>query len=170
MNFELKYFKLISNFKFQILNSRRGFTLIELIVTIAIISVLSAIILFVTSQYINKGKDSNVLGNLSVLITAGEDFYKTNRYSYSGFCESSVVKNIKDKDNGQMPKNPSANCPGNDVGLCCKDSDQSWAACVKEFTNSAKAFCVDSRGVKREICISSCTDNIIVCPDATQCN
>ena len=34
-----------------------GFTLIELIVTIAIISILSVIILYSVTQYIGKGKD-----------------------------------------------------------------------------------------------------------------
>jgi len=140
----------------------KGFTLIEIIVVIAIISILSGIILFSVTQYINKGKDSNIAGNLAVLVPAGEAYYNARPNSYEGFCESSVVNNAKT----QMPDNPSGSCSDNPKGVCCHVEDpyfQAWAACAPEFTDSSSAYCVDSRGMKKHIGLSSCTANITKC-------
>lgn len=152
----------------------KGFTLIELIVTIAIIAVLSGIVLFSISQYISRGKDSNISANLAILIPAGEVFYNGNGNSYNdgsaSFCnpnQNSVIKNAI----AQMPVNPLGPCQTNAAGLCCYAESQAWAACAQEFTDTAMAFCVDSRGVKEVMCSSFCTNTITnaVCPDVTSC-
>lgn len=146
----------------------KGFTLIELIVVIGIICILSGIILFSVTQYINKGKDSNIYGNLAVLVPAGEVYYNANSYSYSGFCDpsqNSVIKNSY----SQMPQNPAGYCLNSlTPGVCCYvNSDGSaWVACAKEFTAPRDVFCVDSRGMREEITNGNCTDlaNTYKCP------
>lgn len=158
-----------------------GFTIMELVVVIAITAVLSGIILFSIAQYISKGKDSNTAGNLAVLIPAGEVFYSGNGNSYQGFCDptqsaGSVFKNAI----SQMPKNPNGPCYSgssttytsttNPAGACCSVVDssqnyQAWAACAKEFTDTTRAYCVDSRGVKEDMCNSSCVIGLTQCPD-----
>ena len=146
--------------------SGAGFTLIELAVVIAIIAILYGIILFSVTQYMNKSKDSNISANLAVLIPAGEVFYNGNNNSYQNFCSSNVVSNVK----AQMPVNPSSNCYNsstNPKGVCCyvpsTNYYQAWAACAREFADSSKAYCVDSRGIKKEILNSSCTNAIASC-------
>ena len=47
------------------MNKSKGFTIIELIVVIAIIAVLATIVLVNVTQYINRGKDAAIKGNLS---------------------------------------------------------------------------------------------------------
>ena len=144
-----------------------GFTLIELIVVVAIVAVLSGLILFSVTQYINKSKDSNISANLAILIPAGEVYYNTEDANYgdgyNGFCDplrNSVISNAL----SQMPSNPDGNIGcGNSVGFCCAvdtTNHQSWAACVKEFANSSMAYCVDSRGVKKDIDNSYCLNQI----------
>lgn len=150
---------------------RRGFTLIELLVVIAIVAVLSSIILFAIKQFIDKGMDSNVSANLAVLIPAGEAYYNIDN-TYAGFCSINVnaVKNAF----SQMPENDDGSCPStstNPAGVCCTvacDGDvcDAWAACAEKFTDPAYAFCVDSRGVKKDISASSCSlsAGITQCP------
>jgi len=149
----------------------RGFTLIELIVVIAIIAVLSGVILFSVNQYINRGKDANVYGNLAILITAGEAYYNGNNSSYNNgtndFCNpqtNSFLKNII----SQIPQT-SGNCHSNTApaewtaisniaGLCCKAISQAWVACAPK-SDGVHAFCVDSRGWKEDnMPIEQCTN------------
>jgi prepilin-type N-terminal cleavage/methylation domain-containing protein len=161
-----------SNLKFKIMKKikNRGFTIIELAVVICIIAILSAVILFSVTQYINNGKDSNIQGNLAVLIPAGEAYYGANVNKYTDFCDptqnsGSVLKNAI----AQMPVQSSgAPCYSdtttsttNPKGVCCfveSTLGQSWAACAKEFSKVDTAFCVDSRGVKEEIDSELCDE------------
>jgi len=145
-----------------------GFTIIELLVVVAIVAVLSSIIMFSVQQYANKAKDSNVAGNLAVLIPAGETYYGINNNSYDGFCDvslSTVVKNAI----SQMPVNITNiscyNGSTNQAGLCCRvaEDGQSWAACAKLFSNTTLAYCVDSRGIKKQISSSLCTNTFVSC-------
>ena len=149
----------------------KGFTLIELIVVITIITVLSSIILFSVNQYVAKGKDSSIEGNMTVLVPSGEAYYNgpgQNSYGQSGgsnFCNSSVVTTAM----SQMPKNTNSACPStaqNPTGLCCRVDDygQAWAACAKLFATQT-AYCVDSRGMKEDsMPASSCNNNLTRCP------
>jgi len=138
--------------------SLTGFTLIELIVTVAIIAVLSGVILFSVTQYIAKGKDSNIAGNLAILIPAGEVWYNGGG-SYQGFCEpgtNSVIKNVV----SQMPL-------GTDFHCHVERYNKAWAACAIKFSDPTTAFCVDSRGMKEdiEIAVNPCSEEVVM----TQC-
>ncbi len=145
-----------------------GFTLIELVVVITVIVILSAIILFTVSQYINKGKDSNIKGNLAVLVASGEVYYNgpgDNSYGDPNgvsFCSSNVVINAFN----QIPSDASPVCVVQDPL-----AGKAWVACAKLFTDSTKAYCVDSRGVKEEmdISITPCSHGAISALDPMQC-
>jgi len=141
-----RFMELWEQFKFM---NSKGFTLIELIVVIAIIAVLSGIVLLSVTQYINIGKDSNVKGNLSVLITDGEAFYNGNGNSYNNgvvngvdtsFCASGAVQNAWT----QIPTGSTH---------YCNASSTAWIACAQEFSNT-KYYCVDNTGIEKEITTS----------------
>lgn len=158
------------------MNYSKAFTLIELIVVIVIIAILSGVILFSISQYVNKGKDSNISGNLAVLIPAGEVFYNSNHNSYIDFCDPTGSGTVLKNAISQMPLQ-SSGAPSpcysdfptsttNPAGVCCNvnSNGDSWAACARELTNPDYAYCVDSRGVKKRINNSSCDNNLTQCP------
>jgi prepilin-type N-terminal cleavage/methylation domain-containing protein len=161
--------------------NNKGFTIIELIITITIIATLSAIVLFNISKYINKGKDSNIYGNLVTLIPAGEVYYNienaANSDGYNGFCNplsNSALKNVI----SQIPINSLGACYSssitnttNPAGVCCyiAADNNSWAACAREFTNTANYYCVDSRGMKEEVVSSSCSLANLTSGTSRQC-
>ena len=132
----------------------------EAVVTVAIIAVLSAIVVFSVAQYIAKGKNAKISGNLSILSTAGEAYYDGNGRSYEGFCGSSVVANA------------SQDLSSISAGFQCEESsgNQAWLACAKDFVTAANVYCVDSRGPIKNIVgtceniISSCGSAICKCP------
>jgi len=151
--------------------SQTGFTLVEVVVVIVIIIILFSVVLFIVDQYANRSKDSNVKGNLAILIPSGEAYYTgpgNNSYGEEGgygeegvnnFCNSSVVKNAF----LQIPSESDPLCEVNEFG-------DEWAACAKLFVlkdPNRKAFCVDSRGVKEEMDVSLCDEETFStkCPD-----
>jgi prepilin-type N-terminal cleavage/methylation domain-containing protein len=150
------------------INMQKGFTLIEIIVVMAIIAVLYGIILFSVNLYISKGKDSNVSGNLAILVPAGEVWY--NSYvTYSNFCDpaqNSALNNAISQTPDQPTGAPCYNA-STKKGVCCKVASDglSWAACAREFVTQTYAYCVDSRGVKKDIAVGLCSASMATaCP------
>jgi prepilin-type N-terminal cleavage/methylation domain-containing protein len=65
--------------------NNKGFTIIELIVVIAIIAVLAAIVLTNVTQYIGKGKDAAIKEQVKQIPAVATDYFTTND-TYSGMC------------------------------------------------------------------------------------
>ena len=134
----------------------KGFTLVELIVTMAIIAILYGVVMFCVSLYVNIGKDSNISGGLATLIPTGEVWYNGNNNSYIGFCTTGV--------NGNSVLN---NISNSISGIVCNiPSSQSWVACAPEFVTANTAWCVDSRAVSEQINTTSypCNSSLTQCP------
>ena len=128
----------------------------ELLVTICIIAVLSSIILFSITQYIGKGKDASVKGYLAIMVPAGEKYYDSNNESYSGFCQSDVKNNSFSEINSALP--------GAEKYCAVNENGNSWSAC-SQLSDQSRAYCVDSRGIKREIEMAGCREGVTQCPD-----
>lgn len=123
-----------------------------MLVVIAIIAILAAIALYSATQYINKGRDATIKGNLVVLVTAGELWYDRNGSSYATFCSDS---DAVEKALSEIPSTDK---------WCNKTSEgTAWAACAKLFVYPDKAYCVDNKGNQKEIDNSDCTVNTTNC-------
>lgn len=132
----------------------KGFTIIELLVVVAIIAVLTGIVLVNVTSYINKGKDAAIKGNLSTILTNGAVFYDTNA-SYTGFCADATVT---------APQ--AAILAAGGVSTCTVDvGNTAWCACSTLKVTSGNVFCVDSTGYKKET-TNTCA---LACPAAGGC-
>lgn len=129
---------------------KKGFTLIELLITITIIAILASLVLYSALSYVNKSKDAAVKGGLVVLIPAGEKWYDNNNGSYLDFCDDSEAIEKAQQD---VPSQ-----------INCDATDTAWAACAQLFVSNQKAYCVDSKGNRKEINNSSCNSTITSCP------
>ncbi len=76
------------------MHNQKGFTIIELIVVIAIISVLAAIVTATVIGYIKKSKDAVSFAELRQVTTLATDWYNTNG-SYDGFRDSPKVSQLQ---------------------------------------------------------------------------
>lgn len=124
-----------------------GFTLIELIVVIVVLVVLATIVTSNVMNYLTKGKNAAIKGNMANLATHGGTYltnYEVNE-DYSAFCVDSKTQQFLtaiDKTNG-------------DGYVSCYQNEDSWCAITPLITNITGSkdnpeFCVDSSGVKQE--------------------
>jgi prepilin-type N-terminal cleavage/methylation domain-containing protein len=145
------------------MKKQKGFTIIELIVVIAIIAVLAGVVLVNVTQYINKGKDAAIKGNLSSVMTNGA-VYADNNTTYAGFCGSpGATVPLTAADTAWGTGGTAAVCFANSVIDGTVPINGQWCACKQLKSDTAKVFCVDSSGKKAES-TAACT---AVCVTAT---
>ena len=135
----------------QIMQKSKGFTIIELLVVVAIIAVLTGIVLVNVTQYVNRGKNSSLKGNLSSAFTNSAVYFDNNT-TYVGFGITAGWTDAEDAINSAGGTNTTA-----------QENDTNWFACTNLLTTSldpaGSAFCVDSTGTKKQ--------SVLVCGTAT---
>jgi prepilin-type N-terminal cleavage/methylation domain-containing protein len=150
------------------MQKQKGFTIIELLVVVAIIAVLTGIVLVNVTSYINKGKDAAMKGNLSTMLTNGAVFYSNNG-NYTNFTTSTT-----------SPKTVAADCAGNSgfngpclallnagytsitftcAGTSCTSAATGWCAMVTQKA-STNTYCVDSTGNKLDKASGTCAAGV----------
>jgi prepilin-type N-terminal cleavage/methylation domain-containing protein len=77
--------------KGALMNKTTGFTLIELMIVVAIVAILAAVAMPVYTDYVMRGKLSEAHSSLAALRTAAEQYFQDNR-TYVGFgCAATTV-------------------------------------------------------------------------------
>ena len=134
------------------MNKLKGFTIIELIVVIAIIAILASIVLINVTGYLNKSKDSAMKENMHTLQTnAISNAVSTLSVNYSAACNDTVwttaIQGVYTSGTSCTPK----------------ADDSAWCACVKELAPStATYFCIDSTGAVKEQTTNACATECAV--------
>ena len=140
-----------------------GFTIIELLIVIAIIAALAAIVLANITSYLNSGKNSAIKGNLDTVLKSGAGYYESNSNygvdATTNFCTSSYFTN---------PRAAITNI--GETATCNVDASYTaWCACSTMKVTSAEptgsTWCVDSIGTKK-ITQTNCPTE---CPAAGAC-
>jgi type IV pilus assembly protein PilE len=66
--------------------SQNGFTLLELMIVVAIVGILAAIVIPAYQDYVKKGKAAEATGNLADLRVKMEQYFQDNRTYVGGVC------------------------------------------------------------------------------------
>jgi prepilin-type N-terminal cleavage/methylation domain-containing protein len=145
------------------MNKSKGFTIIELIVVIAIIAVLATIVLVNVTQYINKGKDAAIKGNVATIITNAAVYFDDingGNGDYIGFSAAT---------------NPLYTVPAAAITSAGKTTitgvtttGDKFCVCATLFDTTLGTFCADSSGYKKATnvaCATRCPATTGVCVD-----
>lgn len=148
------------------LENIKGFTIIELIVVIAIISVLTSIIVPVANLYKSKSREVAIKNEFSQLATFGTTYYE--KYGgYTGFCNAleSEPFFIKISDFALVAEDQ-VHCDNGSKKwkVCCDEKESAWAACVKLVIDESTAWCADSTGIRKQITNEQCKSKLAECP------
>ena len=75
------------------MKAQKGFTLIELMVTVAIIGILASIAVPAYTDYVTRGKLAEASSELATMRVKLEQFFQDNR-TYSGACAANTVATL----------------------------------------------------------------------------
>ena len=153
------------------INLKKGFTLLELLVVVAIIGILAAVILTNSSTARNKGNDAGVKSNLSTARNQGEIFYNTNTESpnsYTGVCTNGVVGGaqavgvqVLAAAKAVRLSSYAINTTGTLTTATCNENPLAWAAEVP-LTTAGLMWCTDSTSISKQT--STSIGNNYSCP------
>lgn len=148
------------------MQNQKGFTLIELIVVIAIIVILATIILININGYINKGKDAAAKEDMSTLLTDATSFYATKGTFDGVTLDSDYGKAWTGltASTGSLAyvttSSPAQAMISCDINATCASGGSSpnskWCACIIEKAITTNYFCVDSSGKRSEQSTDAC--------------
>ena len=142
----------------------RGFTIIELLVVVAIIAVLAAIVLVNVTSYINKGKDAAIRANSSSLLVTSVAYFDANGTYSANWCSTTVAPGLT----YYVPIKTAIEAAGGTSVTCTVASSSGtlydlWCVSSKLKTDTSKYFCADSTGKKSESTTAICAAG--ACPN-----
>ncbi len=123
---------------------KRGFTLLELIVVIAIIGILAAVVLALTSGVRDRAADAGVKADLTTLYKQVNLLYNLNNKDYGAIITDTACTS-PDTDARVLDAINAAKSSGGGTAFCAS-SPTAWVVAVNLRSDPGKYWCVDSTG------------------------
>lgn len=154
--------------KIFFLLNQAGFTVIELIVVIAILAVLSTIVAVNVKSYLLKARESAIKGNMYSIVSGAVVFFDKEKKWNNVFSNTNNPSAIIAMGAIQRIISP------NMVSYALKSDNSSWCVCspllqetiVISGSSPVNTYCVDSSGYEKETdsyCSSRCTSTSGLC-------
>ena len=142
------------------MQKQKGFTIIELIVVIAIIAVLATIVMINVTSYIAKGKDAAAKGNLATLLTNSAVWLETNStfgsflttdvYNTTTACAGNALFTVPCEALRASGMSYVITAATNAVNQPTTGTAVDTRWCAQVTLKTGNTFCVDSTGAKVE--------------------
>ncbi len=132
---------------------KRAFTLVELLVVVAIIGLLVSLSLIAIEHYRKKAQDSRITATLSQIRSVSAQIY-SDENTYSSICSGGELNGSDDYPNLKTIKSETEKMNGGETPLCSGDDSK---FCVSSPLVAGDTICVDSSGYIGED-LSNCQD------------
>jgi prepilin-type N-terminal cleavage/methylation domain-containing protein len=137
------------------MQNKKGFTIIELVVVIAIIAVLSAIVMINVTGYIGKSKDAAIRGDMQAIATTAAGYYDQFKTVGGMFPTQTTGSNTTINNAiSQILSYTGTATAGYYSFWNSIDSSGNFCACAHLSTGNY--YCVDASGYRGETA-TSCT-------------
>jgi prepilin-type N-terminal cleavage/methylation domain-containing protein len=141
---------MVDNFQLKMLKEKGGFTLIEMLVVIAMIGILSAVVLTALGPSRLKAKDSRIISDVNQARAIAEGYYNATDGSYPmKSIESAISSTVADANanfSGTKTCNSNALC----IYPPSSQSSTSQTFAIYGQLNAGGYFCSDSTGVTKQ--------------------
>ncbi|MEI8062387.1 MAG: type II secretion system protein [bacterium] len=128
----------------------KGFTLVELLIVIAIIGILSSVVLANVSQGRTKAYDAKVQAQMASIRGDAEIYYITNG-NYGITTYSCGLGMFADTASGMVNLTKSVNYPvGENTIVCNSDSVTKTYAVSDNMSGTSTYWCIDSKGTSKQ--------------------
>jgi len=142
------------------MNSKKGFTLIELIVVVGLIGILASVVITSLNNAKKKGEDKAIATNLNTVVNQAEIFLTDNgnKYLPAGGSTFTIATcpvynpsgtNMFSKNKVIADAIAEAVLRGN--GSSCYNSSNAWAVAVGLKVVPNTSWCVDSTGKSKQV-------------------
>jgi prepilin-type N-terminal cleavage/methylation domain-containing protein len=139
---------------------RKGFTIIELLVVVAIIGILTTIIIVSLREASDRAKNTNVIANVTQIRKTAEGMYAQGSSGYEDLCLSGAL-NVIYTDVLKTLKEDIEKYGGSNI--VCHSSKYSYCVSAQLGGSVTKYFCVDSDGNNIESTSNVCAVSNIAC-------
>lgn len=150
-------------------NTRRGFTLVELLVVITIIGILSSVVLASLNTARSKGSDAAIQSDLNAIRTQAELYYLTTGNSTYGttVSDGSCASGMFSADTSIAKAIAAAdNVNGSSGTMKCESNGSAYLVAAELVGTSGSYWCIDSNGTAKVHAgaVSTISNTAYACP------
>lgn len=133
---------------------QKGFTLVELLIVVAVIGILATILIVSLRQASDRSRNTKIITNVVQVRKIAEQMYAEELTGYEGLCQDSTHFNSEDyPELGVLQSDIVDNFGGS---ITCYDDSDSY--CVSSSLRTAGRYiCIDDEGSSVEVDGNPCT-------------
>jgi len=147
----------------KLFKTKKGFTLIEILIVVAIIGILATIVTVSMRQASDRGKSTKIISAIVQVRSIADDLYLQNTDGYTDLCDA--LTSGLDISNEDLKTINDDVIEYADTGntIACHSTNYHFCVSVQLVGESAKYFCIDHSGTNVQSATKICDTSNIGC-------